>query len=270
MKKTSLARRNSLLAGRGISIGVIALIVAIVLIGARLAAPDTFYNTLAPLIQASEKSMDASRAFFGSFSDAARLQSENDTLREVNAKLANHNRALAARLSDLGALVDGEGVVAGVLAHPPQSPYDTLLVSVERGSAIPGMAAFADITPIGTVSWVTDDYARITLLTAPGVETPAWAGASSTALTLRGAGAGAFNALVAQSVGITVGDIIYVAGPGRLPVGRVTSIDADQGAPGATLRITPLVNLFSLTWIELRSGLTLITDNVDTQPSTAP
>ena len=61
------------------------------------------------------------------------------------------------------------------------------------------------------------------------------------------------NASVARSADIVEGDAIFISGPGTLPIGFVTRIDSNPSSPSVTLRITPALNLFSLTWISVRA-----------------
>ena len=96
------------------------------------------------------------------------------------------------------------------------------------------------------------DFSRVTLFSAPGVITNGWVGAGNVPLIIKGAGAGVLNASVPRSAGIFVGDIVFVPGPGMLPVGVVMRADSDPASPSVTLRIMPTINLFSVAWVTMR------------------
>ncbi len=64
-------------------------------------------------------------------------------------------------------------------------------------------------------------------------------------------GAGSFSSTIPQTSSVAVGDTVYVPGPGALPIGTVIKIDTDASSPTEVLHVQPLVNLFSITWVEI-------------------
>ena len=261
MKKIFLAKRNALLSSRSITWGVYALALAIVALLLRLLAPNVFWQALSPAFKVSEAISSESHAFVTSFSDAAELAARNEKLSTANAALASENRALQQKLASVSALLGAaapngaSGILAGVIARPPESPYDTLVLAEGTTAGVKlGMEAFGEGgVPLGVVSSVLDDFSRITLFSAPGMTTSGWVGSTSTPLTIFGAGAGAMSASVAREAGIAVGDTVFVPGPGQLPVGSVVRVDSSPLSPSITLRIMPAINPFSVSWVVLRT-----------------
>ena len=193
--------------------------------------------------------------------NAAMLEKENTQLAQQVASLQNQNAVLTARSQDLTKLLGGtntaetsmQGIAAGVLARPPLSPYDTLIVGM---GAKDGVVVGATVTasggiPIGTVQSTTAHTATITLLSMAGHTTNAWVGESRIPLTLAGMGAGAFTATLPTAAAVNVGDNVYVPGPGAIPVGTISQVESDPSSPSVTLNIQPLVNIFSTTWVEI-------------------
>ncbi len=263
MKRTYLSRRNALLSGARLSWGSAALALALLALVLRIALPGVFTTILTPAFTLSNALANKSHNFFSSFSDAAALSTQNEQLVNQNHTLSSENQALTAKIVDLTELLGGartpvRSVVAGVLARPPASPYDTLVVGAgsDEGVAI-GMKAFgAGDVPLGIVTTVTASSARVTLFSAPGTLTAGWIGNTKVPLTLTGSGAGTFSASVSRAAPITVGDIVYLPGPGALPAGSLVRIDSDLSSPSIELRIQPTLNLFETTWVELRDTST--------------
>jgi len=256
MRKTYLAKRNSLLSSANISWGGFALACAILILLVRVLAPNFFWHMFAPVFGSANALTADSNAYLQRFGNSAVLASKNEELASENAALAIENQALVQRISDIAGLATtSEGILAGVVARPPESPYDTLVVAAgSREGVTPGMEAFgAGAVPLGTVSTVLADFSRVTLFSAPGTDTVGWVGHANVPLTIFGAGAGAIRAVVARSANIAVGDVVYLPGPGRLPVGTVVRIDGAPSSPSVILRIRPALNLFSLSWIQLRN-----------------
>lgn len=194
----------------------------------------------------------------GSFATDALRQDPSASVEELSlrvAELENENLLLRERLQDVGAereLPSDTGLLAGVKARPPVSPYDVLVIDRgEEHGVVYGMVAYALGVPIGSVAETNASSARVVLYSAPERITEGWIGEARTPVTLIGAGAGAFEADVPRESGVLEGDLVYVPGAGALPLGRVEQIEAHASSPRSQLRIRPLVNPLALTWVRL-------------------
>jgi cell shape-determining protein MreC len=275
MKKTFLVKRNALLSPRAVSSGAVALGAVVLLLSVRLIAPDFFWHIFSPLSDAARAVSETGHGFLASFENAASLAAQNEKLAAQNAALADENQTLVQKTATLATLLGTTnvqkaipGILAGVVARPPMSPYDTLvLASGKKDGASLGQEAFGENgVPVGIVSAVTDDFSRVVLFSAPGATTNGWVGHANVPLTLEGAGAGTLLATVARAADIAVGDTVFVPGPGQLPVGSVVRIDSDPLSPAVTLRIQPAANPFSLSWVTLRAtGITGVSFATSTQ-----
>jgi cell shape-determining protein MreC len=238
----------------------VAFFVLFLLFLVRAFIPGTFFSLAAPLWREGT-ALDASvGSVFVGLTHAQQVALQNAALGQQVQTLQNENAVLTARAQDLTKLLGGQGaagisasVVAGVLARPPESPYDTIVVAAGTDDGVvAGAQAFAaGGIPIGTVESATKHSAVIGLLSTPGRMTDGWAGASRTQVTFKGSGAGAFTATIPRAAAVSVGDNVYVPGPGAVPFGTVVRIDSEAASPTVVLEIQPLVNLFSLTWVEI-------------------
>jgi cell shape-determining protein MreC len=147
-----------------------------------------------------------------------------------------------------------EGVMAGVLMRPPESPYDTLVLSSGATDDVAlGMRVFGPGgVPIGTISQVTADFSRVTLFSSPGVVTQGWVGETRVPIEMRGVGGGAVEAVIPRPVAVAEGDVVFTGGPGAIAYGTVVKVIDNPSSPQVALRIMPAVNLFSLTWVNVR------------------
>jgi cell shape-determining protein MreC len=254
MRRTSSRRISAAAAA------LVALALAIAL--ARLAAPSSFLAATAPLMRGGDAAAAALSGLTSGFASAQKLASENAALTSENTTLAEENAALSAKLADLAALANlvapepAPGIAAGVVARPPESAYDTLVVGAGSASGVAaGDAAYAaGGVPLGAVSAVSSGYARVTLLSASGVRTLAWLGPARLPITLVGQGGGAFSAEAPRSASTTPGEEVYVAGPGSLPVGAVARAGGDPSAPFLTLYIRADVNPAQVPMVLIRPG----------------
>lgn len=280
MKKTFLAKRNAFLSSANISWGGYALAVAALLLLARLLAPNLFWQAFTPVFRGADALAASGHAFLSSFGDTAALSLQNETLVRENAALASENQALLQKTADLEGLIGpaapggntASGILAGVVARPPESPYDTLVLAAgARAGIARGQEVFgAGNVPIGIISLVLADFSRVTLFTSPGVSITGWVGSAHVPLTITGSGAGSMSASLARSASIVAGDSVFAPGPGMLPIGKVVRIDGDPASPSMTLRIMPALNLFSVSWVLVRDTGTALLGALPQATSTLP
>jgi cell shape-determining protein MreC len=230
------------------SAGLLALAAAVLVLFVflfRLFFPGAFFALVSPLWSLGNQ---ASAGLSGAGdADGALLQE--------NAELKNENEALKARLKDVGALegIPTEaGILAGVLARPPVSPYDTLVLAKGTDAGISlGDIVFAEGVPVGRVVEAASGSSRARLYSSTGERTEGWLGEERVPVTLLGEGAGTFSATVARELIASEGDIVYFPGPGAFPAGVVRKVKRDAASPSASLSIEPLVNPFSLTYVRV-------------------
>ena len=269
MKKTFLTKRNALLTSAGVSWGAVALMLAVLMLLVRLLAPNLFWRVFTPVFHTADTVAAGSHALFSSFGNTANLVLENEKLQNENAALASENQTLLQKTADQGVLLGAPAagknataeILAGVVARPPESPYDTLVLAegTSAGVAV-GQEAFAGGgIPIGIVSSVISNFSRVTLFSSPGMTFTGWIGQAHTPVIIVGSGAGTMSASLARSAHVAVNDTVFGPGPGMLAIGSVVRIDSDPSSPSVTLRIRPVFNLFSVSWISLRdTGRALI------------
>ena len=262
MKKTYSARRNALFTLTELSWGARGLLLVVLLVVVRLAMPNIFWQMTSPLFSAANAIAGANHTFLSSFANAATVAAENDALRNENESLVVWNAMLKQKLVDSAVTPVGAvspkaagGILAEVVARPPESPYDVLVLAQgTRAGVALGMEAFgASGAPLGIVSDVSQDFSHVLLFSSPDVRTAGWVGSQSVPVTIVGAGGGALQVSLARSANIAVGDTVYVPGPGMLPLGIVGRVDDDPSSPSVILRIRPLSNPFSVGAVTLRA-----------------
>lgn len=276
MKKTFLVRRNSFLSPDRISWGTIAVAFVCTIALVRFFAPNIFWALFAPVFRSVDGIVLESHSIIENFGNTKTLASRNEQLANDNAILASENEILSQKVAAIVGLSTSlqklPGIIAGVIARPPESPYDSLLVS--GGSdvgVVKGMEAFGEgQVPLGVVDTVYNHFSRVILFSASGVATQGWVGHGNIAVTLLGSGGGSMKISLPRSTGIVVGDHVFVPGPGMLPIGTIARIEGDPSSPSVTLHVMPILNLFSVTWVSLRDVGSSLRSQTLTATSTAP
>jgi len=191
-----------------------------------------------------------------------RQQLQSSQVSELQAELASTSAALADRTAlyqenqtlkaELGRAAQTHLLLAGVLQHPPQTPYDTLTLDVgARNGVVQGALVYAGGTyVIGTITEVYDTTSRATLLSAPGQTYQAFLNDSS-AISMQGQGAGSMAGEVPAGSAVRVGDPITAPGVAGGFLGSVSHIDAQAGASFETIYTQLPADLFSIKYVEL-------------------
>ncbi len=232
--------------------------VLVILLIVRVAFPAVFISLAEPLWTGGSSMTAGVGNVFAGFTNKSTLIKENAALAQEVATLQSENAVLTTRSQDLTQLLGGQAgssntIAAGVLVRPPVSAYDTLVVSAgsDDGVAKDAESFAKGGIPIGVVQSTTPHVSIIQLYSSAGRTTDGWIGSNRIPITLTGGGAGTFEATIPKGTAVVVGDSVYVAGPGALPIGTVALIDANPSSPTYVLHIQPLVNLFSLTWVQI-------------------
>lgn len=235
---------------------VLAVIVLLFLI-LRLSVP-TFLTALTTPVQKFGTSLTSSVGATLSLDSRIELIQERDRLLRENEALRIERATLGARAEDLQRLLGTRservgGILAGVIVRPPLSPYDVLVVDQgsDSGVRVGALAYGPGGVPLGIVTEATAKTARVTLYSHTGNVTEGWAGETRIPVKLTGTGAGGFDAEIPGTAGAEIGDLIYVAGGGALPIATITDVVTDPSSPSVVLRIQAMVNPFSITWVTI-------------------
>ncbi|MBU6310438.1 hypothetical protein KGO06_00690 [Patescibacteria group bacterium] len=98
---------------------------------------------------------------------------------------------------------------ARVIAAPPRTHYDTLLVSLsDARDVMIGDTVFADTLALGTVTEVRDSTALVQLFSSPGSERDVRIGEEQGIILARGTGGGSFTARVPRDLVLEAGAIV--------------------------------------------------------------
>jgi cell shape-determining protein MreC len=242
----------------GSLLAVVLVPLVIFLIVLRVFAPGFLTSAASPLLNMGS-SLTGKVGSAVSLDSREELMQDRDRLVRENQALETENATLAARAADLERLLGNRtertgGVLAGVLAHPPVSPYDVLVVDQgsNAGIHIGAVAYGPGGIPLGKVTSADAKTSRVTLYSHTGNVTEGWAGPNRIPVKLTGTGAGGFDAEIPGTAGAQVGDQVFVPGPGALPIATITEVVTDPSSPSVVLRIRSQVNPFSLTWVTIQ------------------
>ena len=155
------------------------------------------------------------------FQSQRALVNENTTLKEKLSSLEIEILSLSKDRDDrnrylelLGRKQNSNMVLASVLTHPPQTPYDVIIIDLGLNESISSDSeVFLPEGPIlGRVSEVFRKNAKVKLFSSAGEETSAVLERGDLPVTLVGVGAGNFKMTIPRDVEVQIGDRVLSLG----------------------------------------------------------
>lgn len=165
---------------------------------------------------------------------------ENVTLkkeiRDMSLKLLDRNLLYEENLAlkeRLGRNGDGQTTIARVIAKPPRSFYDTLVIDVGSKQGITGgeNVLYGDAIMIGEISEVSEKTSKVRLFSSSGENISVTIGKHSVPAVAVGLGGGNFEIKIPRDTHIALGDNILV--PSLMPhfLGVVEYIESKESDP---------------------------------------
>ncbi len=202
---------------------------------------------------------DAQSIYAGLSKDAliARLTADDQELSRIRYQgllyslLADENAAL--RKTAFAAPLQS-GVTGRVIARPPHTAYDTLLIDVGSDTGVHqnDLAVFQGIL-LGRAVSVGKNSSTVALFSSPGTLNDVIIGTPSAVAVAHGLGGGAFELSVPQGVKVMPGDIVRFPATESLALGVVVSVSAEAQDVSQTVRFTSPVSFADLDFIHMVS-----------------
>jgi len=238
--------------GRVIARGMVALVLIIVAFFAfrfDAAIRDVFFNFSAPVNTSAEYGLLSKNALVARLRDADRELSRVRYANVVTDLLAEENQKLRVLLR---ANSINRAVVGRVLARPPQTHYDSLVIDVGSGSGIAaGDTVFVDSIALGRIASAGATTSLVELFSNPGTERDVLIGNPQSVAIARGLGGGAFELAIPQEVEVAVGDIVRMPATPSLALGIVVEITSKPTDVSKIVRFAAPLSSASLDFVEI-------------------
>ncbi|MEX2013698.1 MAG: rod shape-determining protein MreC [Parcubacteria group bacterium] len=200
-----------------------------------------------------------------SLRNSATLFGSQKALVEENAALKERLYSLEAELlflsmgrvqeNTLLELVGRKGqsnmMAVAVLTHPPQTPYDVIIIDAGLNESITiGSQVLLPEGPLlGTVSEVFPKSAKVKLFSADGEETNAILERNDVPVTLVGTGGGNFRLAIPRDIAIEKGDRILSAGIISRPLATVGEVNVQPTDSFKAVLAKIPINIFTIRFV---------------------
>ena len=188
------------------------------------------------------------------------LIDENMLLKEQLTSLELQSTALnlardreESLLALLGRKADAQGVIAGVLTRPPQSPYDLIVIDAGSDEMIsPGSIVTLPEGPLlGVVSELLSSSAKVRLFSTAGEKTEAILERHSVPVILEGNGGGNFRIVLPRDTEVEVGDRIISPNLSYRLLAVVGEVKVEATDSFKEVLARSPANVFTLRWVSV-------------------
>jgi len=173
------------------------------------------------------------------------LEGEILVLRSLNQEELFLSNILKQRVQE-------NSVFSRVLAKPPQSPFDILVIGSGGDDGVfSGAYVWSGGILVGWVSEVSKSTSKAELFSSAGRETVAEVLRNGLSFSIKGRGGGNFEVSVPSSTDIVVGDIFVIPSSPSQILAKVQSIEHRETDSFKKLFLSSPVNIFTLQWVEV-------------------
>ncbi|MDB5254391.1 MAG: Rod shape-determining protein MreC [Parcubacteria group bacterium] len=158
-------------------------------------------------------------------------------------------------LSHLGRVASSSGIAASVLVHPPETPYDILIIDAgsSEGVTVGQKVLLPEGPEIGKVVETFSHQSRVHLFSSSGEQTAAILERNMTPVTLIGQGGGSFEIELPRDVAVEVGDKIISPDIRSALIGVVGGVDAAPTDSFKKVLVGSVENMYSLRFVLISS-----------------
>lgn len=173
----------------------------------------------------------------------AQKMSDNEQL------LTQENETLRALIANASTSI----VAASVIARPPLTPYDSLVldVGIQEGVAVGSIVFAGDNIAIGAISGVYDKTSIVTLFSTPNIESTAYILGPNIYTTAKGVGGGVLEIGVPQGIALAVGDPVVLPALRKSILGRIHNIVSVPSEPQQFAYVSLPVAVQSLRYVRV-------------------
>ncbi|MBX4195449.1 hypothetical protein KW796_00630 [Candidatus Parcubacteria bacterium] len=217
-------------------------------------------NAISPVWRGQNSITRGISNFLGLIKDKDSLARDNLALREKLASyelLLAENRALSASRDELlgkfGREESTAGIAAGVLVHPPETPYDNLIIDAGEveGVKMDSRVSLPEGGALGTISEVHEHQSKVALYSGSSIETGGLLERGNIPVTLVGAGGGTFKLTLPRDVIVEAGDKILLPGIRSELVGVVREVSLEPTDSEKHVTVGAVANIHGIRFVNV-------------------
>lgn len=233
---------------------------------------SALHSAAVPFWRGGDNSAQYATTFFSLLQSKQDLVKENQELEERIGEMRTKEvvaKELRAENERLKTLLDRSGgrdaVGAVILAHPPQSPYDTMVIDVGVENEVQTgdrVYAHGDI-PIGEIVAVNEHSSIVELFSTQGRITEVRIGPDAISGNAEGRGGQNFLISLPRDVSIEEGAVVSAPDIGVSVLGVVSHVAKDQNSPFQQVLFTSPVHVQNISWVIVSRSARVDNDTIE-------
>mgnify|MGYP001389848728 CR=1 FL=1 len=220
-------------------------------------APGALEGVFAQSANINSSTASASNSFLSFFKDKSDLEAkvkrleDSELALQLQLQIASFTQQENADLRELVRYIPQSGVLGSVVAWPPKTAYDTLLIETGEDVSVGDLVLGRGIAPIGTVERTEGRYAYVTLFSAGDLQTQVRVGAERLPLELTGRGGGSAFIVAPKEVSIDRGDEVFFPYNGNTFMGHIGAVETNPSSSTKKLWIIFPKHFYAYTWVSV-------------------
>jgi len=220
-------------------------------------APGVLENIFAKSAVINTSTASVSQSIHSFFTEKSDLEAKVKRLEDselslqLQLQIASYTQTENAELRELLQITPQDSVLGSVLAWPPKTGYDTLLIEAGSPVSIGDLVLGRGTAPIGTVERVEGRYAYVKLFSQGNHVTQVRVGEERAPLELVGRGGGSALIIAPNNFVATQGDSVFLPYNGNTLLGRIGAIETNPASSTKNLWVVFPKHFYAYTWVSI-------------------
>jgi cell shape-determining protein MreC len=220
-------------------------------------SPGTLEKVFTQTAVVNTAATSATGSILSFFTDKSELAAkikrleDNELALQLQLQISAYTQEENVELRNLLRFVPQGSILANVLAWPPKTAYDTLLVEAGEAVSVGDLVLGRGIAPIGLVERTEGRYAYVKLFSQGGLVTQVRAGKERVPLELTGQGGGSAFIVAPKETLVDQGDDIFFPYNGNTFMGHIGAVETNPSSSTKTLWIVFPKHFYAYTWVSI-------------------
>ena len=220
-------------------------------------APGALESVFGKTTEVNVSTASATQSFLSFFSDKSDLAAkvkrleDSELALQLQLQISTFTQEENKELRELLGFLPEEAVLGSVLAWPPKTAYDTLLIEAGEEVSVGDLVLGRGIAPIGIVDRTEGKYAYVTLFSQGHMSTQVRVGSEKVLLELTGRGGGSALVIAPRDVELDRGDEVFFPYNGNTFMGHIGAVDTDPSSSTKKLWIIFPKHFYAYTWVSI-------------------
>lgn len=220
-------------------------------------SPGTLEKVFAQSAGVNTAATSVGEGFVAFFKDKSELEAkvkrleDNELALQLQLQISSYVQEENNELRELLKFVPQESALGSVIAWPPKTGYDTLLIEAGKPVSVGDLVLGRGIAPIGLVERTEGRYAYVKLFSQGDSVTQVRVGKERVPLELTGRGGGSAFIVAPKEAPVDQGDDVFFPYNGNTIMGHVGAVETNPSSSTKLLWVVFPKHFYAYTWVSI-------------------